>query len=79
MRILREGQRELITQPRRFECDTCKCIFIADKNEYRYSEDQREGDAWWCDCPCCGRVVITNEAPLTCGLEIVEIPMQKWR
>ena len=36
MLILREGRRELVMQKRRFECDNCKCVFIADKNEYRY-------------------------------------------
>lgn len=77
MRILREGQRELIMQSRRFECDNCKCVFIADKNEYRYRGNQREGDVWWCDCPCCGKPVITSEAPLAYGLEIVKIPMRK--
>lgn len=77
MRILREGQRELVMQSRRFECDTCKCIFIADKNEYRYDGNQRDGDVWMCDCPCCGKPVITSEAPLLCGLEIVQIPMKK--
>nr|DAE20939.1 MAG TPA: transcriptional repressor [Siphoviridae sp. ctgBD49] len=77
MRILREGQRELVMQSRRFECDTCKCIFIADNNEYRHSNDQREGSTWWCDCPCCGKPVITNEAPLACDLEIVPISTKK--
>lgn len=77
MRILREGHRELVMQSRKFECDVCKCVFIADKNEYRYRGDQREGDAWRCDCPCCGKAVITSEAPLICGLEIVKIPMRK--
>lgn len=77
MRILIEGQRELIMQSRRFECDNCKCVFIADNNEYRYKGNQREGDVWWCDCPCCGRSVITSKAPLACDLEIVKIPMRK--
>ena len=30
-----------------------KCIFIADNDEYRHRDDQREGSTWWCDCPCC--------------------------
>lgn len=80
MRILKEGRRELIMQSRKFECGACECIFIADNNEYRYKDDQREGSMWWrCDCPCCGKAVVTSEAPLICGLEIVETSMRKLR
>lgn len=73
MRILREEQRELVMQSRRFECDNCKCVFIADKNEYRYTGNQREGDVWWCDCPCCGKPVITSEDPLFLGLHVFKV------
>lgn len=62
MRILREGQMELVERSRKFECDNCKCVFIADKNEYRYNGNQREGDIWQCDCPFCGKMVITSQA-----------------
>ncbi len=77
MLILREGRRELVMQKRRFECDNCKCVFIADKNEYRYKGNQLDGDIWSCNCPCCGKPVITSEAPLFCGLEIAPISMKK--
>lgn len=33
MRILREGRMELVERSQKFECDNCKCVFIADKND----------------------------------------------
>lgn len=77
MRILREGNGELVIRSRKFECDNCGCVFVANKNEYRYIGNQREGDAWRCNCPYCGEVAITSEVPLICDLEIVKIPMRK--
>ena len=64
MKILRYGKKELVTKSRKFECDNCKCVFVADKDEYLHSYNQLDGDIWGCNCPCCGKAVITSEAPL---------------
>lgn len=70
MKILRDGKKELITRSRKFECDNCKCVFIADKNEYRYSGNQLDGDMWRCNCPCCGNTVVTSEAQLFVSIKL---------
>lgn len=72
MRILIEGQRELVMQSRKFECSNCTCVFIADKDEYRYSGNQLDGGMYSCNCPCCGNEVITSEDSLFYGLDTIK-------
>lgn len=50
---------------------------LDDYNILTEKYNQLDGDIWSCNCPCCGKPVITSEAPLIHGLEIVPISMKK--
>lgn len=57
MFIIKDGNKEVAEkkkkQPIVFECKTCGCVFVADKEEYTDS-----GCSWdycyYAECPCCG-------------------------
>ena len=55
MKIIKKGNRALaerkIKQTKRFECETCGCIFEADKHEYKASDYDTK---YYAECPCCG-------------------------
>lgn len=56
MKIIKHGMMNEIETSKRFECDTCKCIFEAEKGEYEISilfgwlENVR---LYSCKCPEC--------------------------
>ncbi len=50
MRIIRPSEAP---KPYRSECDGCKALLEVDKNDCRYVNDPRDGDAYVFVCPCC--------------------------
>lgn len=57
MKIIKQGNIEYTKKILRFECDECKTIFEAEKNEYKYCGDQKDGDCWVATCPLCSNKV----------------------
>ncbi len=53
MKILKEGNLELLKQTKRFSCSYCGCEFEADKGEYKTTNQYNEY-YHSCKCPCCG-------------------------
>lgn len=51
MKIISQGKPPEIKYT--FTCRKCKTVAIADRNEGRYVEDQRDGDAIVFKCPVC--------------------------
>ncbi len=59
MKIIKEGNLERLKEYRTFECKLCGCVFMAERGEYKYRFDQREGDEWYeVVCPTCKRNVL---------------------
>lgn len=58
MNILKAGNLNRIDNVKHFECDTCGCIFEADRTEYLRETDFRNGHYFICKCPTCDRDVI---------------------
>ena len=52
VRIIRQGAKNWLKEYR-FSCSRCGCIFVANENEYKGFDNQREG--FWAehDCPNC--------------------------
>lgn len=59
MKIIKEGSLRYERKPLKFECKNCKTVFEAEKTEYEYCGDQREGDNYKCECPCATKWYIT--------------------
>ena len=49
MKIIKEGSLRYERKPLKFECKNCKTVFEAEKTEYEYCGDQREGDNYKCE------------------------------
>lgn len=59
MKIIKQGKTEkeleaILNKTRRFECETCGCIFEADKGEYE-TEEVQIYSYHYCKCPNCGQ------------------------
>lgn len=54
MTTIIEGNLEVAKEYKYFECLKCGWAGKADKTEYTYCGDQKEGDCWSIKCPCCG-------------------------
>lgn len=59
MKIIKEGSLRYERKPLKFGCKNCKTVFEAEKTEYEYCGDQREGDNYKCECPLCHKWYIT--------------------
>lgn len=35
-------------------CSNCNCVFEAQKKEFKFHSDQRDGDVWMITCPTTG-------------------------
>lgn len=44
-------------KPIRFECDHCRTVFEATRQEASFVPDQRDGNFWQIACPVCSRQV----------------------
>lgn len=53
MKIIKDGDLNRLKRIRRFSCDTCGCLFEADKDEYE-ADTQYNETFYLCNCPCCG-------------------------
>lgn len=53
MLIIREGRVGVQETAKMFFCDSCGCVFTADKGEYK-SVSQYNDVYFYCKCPCCG-------------------------
>ena len=55
MKILKQGRK--VKKYLRFTCKNCDCVFLAEKNEYkfegRYYHNDRYSDRYSCTCPNC--------------------------
>ena len=60
MKIIKEGSLRYERKPLEFGCKNCKTVFEAEKTEYEYCGDQREGDNYKCECPLCHKMVYYN-------------------
>lgn len=61
IRILKHGKPKLYV--RRFVCDKCGCVFLADRDEYISVWDylnHTPSIAYECECPCCHCLVFTK-------------------
>ena len=63
MKIIKQGNPEIINKPKKFSCSRCGCVFEADKNEYK-AGNQYNDIYFYAECPCCkanaGEVVNIN-------------------
>lgn len=53
MKIIKEGDANLLKEPITFTCDRCGCVFIADKTEYTVENSHSRGEYCYCKCPYC--------------------------
>lgn len=53
MKILVQGDLKHLNKIKKFACDACGCVFLADKNEYRNVSNQHDGTIFTIECPCC--------------------------
>lgn len=56
IKIIQRGDLSLLRKYKRFTCDKCGCIWEADKDHYKYSGNQIDGDNYCCSCPTCGAI-----------------------
>lgn len=61
MKIITPGDPGRLSKSRRFSCEDCGCVFIANSDEYRREPDYRNGTMLVCKCPTCGRDVYRDE------------------
>lgn len=60
MEIIKQGNINF--EPKKFICDYCGCVFIAEKHEYSYISDFSIFGIFSnrltliCKCPCCGEI-----------------------
>ena len=60
MEIIKQGNINF--EPKKFICDYCGCVFIAEKHEYSYISDFSISGIFSnrltliCKCPCCGEI-----------------------
>lgn len=60
MKILKQGNLELLKETKRFVCKYCHCVFEADKSEYK--SGQHYNDLYYtCTCPACGKTVYQED------------------
>lgn len=52
MKIIKEGNKSILSKIKRFECHDCGCVFEADKNEYQCGEQYNQ-EYYYCVCPYC--------------------------
>ena len=57
MKILVQGNRNRLLQPKKFSCLYCGCVFIADNTEYIDESTQRDRPTFTVNCPCCDNTV----------------------
>lgn len=57
MKIIVNGDLDRTKRTIRFTCKSCGCVWEANKDEYTYHCDQRDGEFSYMKCPCCGNVV----------------------
>lgn len=57
MKIIQNGNLELMDEPKRFVCAGCNCLFEAIKGEYK-SGSQYNETYYYCRCPCCGKISV---------------------
>lgn len=53
MKIIVQGNHDLIKKIKKFSCNSCGCIFEANNSEYKYGGSQYNVSYYECRCPCC--------------------------
>lgn len=61
MKTIVQGNLEMLKKYKYFECKNCGWIGKAEEKEYKYCDDQREGDRWSSYCPLCKRLMYSIE------------------
>lgn len=59
MKIIKQGESDLLQKIKRFECRYCKCIFEANNKEY-IDMSQYNNTYYVAECPCCKKKVYAN-------------------
>ena len=63
---------EKLVVVKRFLCDYCKCIFVADRNSYGLVRFDEFEYGYECQCPRCRRI-----ATQVIGTDVKKIPCKK--
>jgi hypothetical protein len=61
MQIVRHGDKSLLDKIKKFECNECKCIFLANRSEYELCGMHYNIQHFACKCPTCGTIVWRDE------------------
>ena len=54
MEIIKQGDLDFLKKTKKFNCNSCGCIFMADRNEYEYAGVQYNIQYYKHMCPTCG-------------------------
>jgi len=57
VKIIKEGNLDLLRKIVRFECDECGCVFEADKDSYEIASQYNE-QYYKVKCPYCTNLVV---------------------
>ena len=60
MEIIKQGDISKLKQTKKFECRWCGCVFLADNDEYKYSDSQYNKSYYQCVCPTCNNPVYSD-------------------
>ena len=55
MKIITPGNINRLKMHKRFECEYCGCVFLANVDEYSDYSSQHAGHMYIAECPCCNR------------------------
>ena len=59
MKTILPGNKDLLKEYKYFYCNRCGWAGKAERKEYLYCGNQRDGDEWKVECPCCGAAAYT--------------------
>jgi len=62
MIIIRQGDPDAAKEYKRFECKRCRCVWIAEKGEYKSGMQYNEL-YYHSSCPTCGKEAYIPEYP----------------
>lgn len=64
MKILVPGDLSRVKKFKKFTCDKCGCVFVAEFNEECWlSKKQRYEDCCYAECPCCNNWIYNYSEP----------------
>lgn len=57
MEIIKNGNLDYLKEIVKFKCDRCKCVFKANKDEYKIYANYGIDSYYTCNCSTCGYVI----------------------